>query len=57
MKHSSSKSNSNNSEEINLSKISRIGLLGKIRKELIKEKVIEKIEITKEEKKVFLCPI
>ena len=44
----------NNSENINLSKISRIGLLGKLRKELIKEKIIENIQITKKEGKIAL---
>lgn len=42
-----------NSENISLSKISKLGFLEKIRKELIKEKIIEKIKITKEEEEIL----
>lgn len=52
MNHSYKDFNLENSENINLSKISRIGLLGKLRKELIKENLIENVEITKEEEKI-----
>tara|TARA_B100000886_G_scaffold136635_1_gene92251 strand:- start:4555 stop:5247 length:693 start_codon:yes stop_codon:yes gene_type:complete len=39
-----------NYENINLAEISRIGLLGRIRKELIKENLIKNIELTDKEK-------
>ena len=42
-----------NSENISFSKISRIGFLEKIRKELIKEEIIEKIKISKEEQEIL----
>ena len=41
-----------NSENINSTKISRIGLLGRVRKELIKENIIKNIELTEKEKEV-----
>lgn len=49
MKDSFRNSKLDKSENINLSTISRIGLLGKVRKELIKEEIIKKIELTKKE--------
>ena len=50
MKDSFRNSKLDKSENIKLSTISRIGLLGKVRKELIKEEIIKKIELTKKEK-------
>ena len=41
-----------NYENINLALISRIGLLGRVRKELIKENLIKNIELTVKEKEV-----
>lgn len=52
MKHSYSKSKLDNSENINLEKISRIGILGLVRKELIKENIIKHIKLTKEEQEI-----
>lgn len=42
-----------NSENISLSELSRIGFLEKIRKELIKERIIEKIKISREEEEIL----
>ena len=52
MKHSYSKSKLDNSENINLEKISRIGILGQVRKELIKENIIKDIKLTKKEQEI-----
>ena len=52
MKHSYSKSKLDNSENINLEKISRIGILGQGRKELIKENIIKDIKLTKKEQEI-----
>lgn len=41
-----------NNENINLATISKIGLLGRIRKEIIKENLIKNIELTNKEKEV-----
>ena len=52
MNHSYSKSKIDNSENINIEIISRIGILGQVRKELIKENIIKHIKLTKEEQEI-----
>lgn len=53
MINSSKKLKLENNEKISLSKISRIGLLENLRKEIIKDNIIEKIEITDDEKEII----